>query len=97
MALVLRPFETAVGGVIEYGHGKGLMRNRWRTGDKEEETLSRTSPRAVAEEQHLPMQRTLTTSVVICAYTEDRWPLLLRSVSSVQNQSRRADGYDRLR
>jgi GT2 family glycosyltransferase len=26
-------------------------------------------------------------SVVICAYTEDRWPLLLRSVASVQAQS----------
>lgn len=30
----------------------------------------------------------LTVSVVICAYTEERWPLLVRSVSSVQRQSR---------
>ena len=30
----------------------------------------------------------LTVSVVICAYTEDRWPLLLRSVDSVQRQHR---------
>jgi glycosyltransferase involved in cell wall biosynthesis len=33
-------------------------------------------------------QADLTVSVVICAYTEDRWPLLLRSVASVQDQSR---------
>jgi len=33
-------------------------------------------------------QLALTVSVVICAYTEDRWPLLLRSVASVQNQGR---------
>ena len=31
-------------------------------------------------------QMALTVSVVICAYTEDRWPLLLRSVASVQRQ-----------
>ena len=30
----------------------------------------------------------LTVSVVICAYTEDRWPLLQQSVASVQRQSR---------
>ena len=30
----------------------------------------------------------LTVSVVICAYTEDRWELLLQSVASVQHQSR---------
>lgn len=30
----------------------------------------------------------LTVSVVICAYTEERWPLLLRSVDSVREQSR---------
>jgi glucosyl-dolichyl phosphate glucuronosyltransferase len=30
----------------------------------------------------------LTVSVVICAYTEDRWPLLLRSVASAQDQRR---------
>ena len=30
----------------------------------------------------------LTVSVVICAYTEDRWSLLLQSVASVQEQSR---------
>ena len=30
----------------------------------------------------------LTVSVVICAYTDDRWPLLERSVSSVQCQGR---------
>ena len=30
----------------------------------------------------------LTVSVVICAYTEDRWPLLQRSVASVQHQRR---------
>jgi glucosyl-dolichyl phosphate glucuronosyltransferase len=42
-----------------------------------------------AEEPHrLPTKRVSSTvSVVICAYTEDRWPLLLRSVSSVQHQS----------
>ncbi len=40
------------------------------------------------EPQRLAMNRApLTVSVVICAYTEDRWPLLLRSVSSVQHQS----------
>jgi len=33
-------------------------------------------------------QVNLTVSVVICAYTEDRWPLLLRSVTSVQHQNR---------
>ena len=33
-------------------------------------------------------QVNLTVSVVICAYTEDRWPLLLRSVASVQHQNR---------
>ena len=33
-------------------------------------------------------QLNLTVSVVICAYTEDRWPLLLRSVASVQHQNR---------
>lgn len=31
---------------------------------------------------------TLTTSVIICAYTEDRWNDLLAAVASVQNQSR---------
>lgn len=37
--------------------------------------------------QQVSMQRTaLTVSVVICAYTEDRWPLLERSVASVQQQ-----------
>ena len=41
------------------------------------------------EPQMLPMDRaSLTVSVVICAYTEDRWSLLLRSVSSVQHQNR---------
>ena len=30
----------------------------------------------------------LTASVIICTYTEERWPLLLRSVASVQDQSR---------
>lgn len=40
------------------------------------------------EPNWLPTGRaSLTVSVVICAYTEDRWPLLLRSVSSVQRQS----------
>ncbi len=33
-------------------------------------------------------QGVLTVSVVICAYTEDRWPLLVRSVASVHDQSR---------
>ena len=33
-------------------------------------------------------QEAWTVSVVICAYTEDRWSLLLRSVASVQAQSR---------
>lgn len=44
----------------------------------------------VAEEPHQPpAERSfLTTSVVICAYTEARWPLLLRCVSSVRHQSR---------
>ncbi len=44
----------------------------------------------VAGEPRPLMEQTfLTVSVVICAYTEDRWPLLLRSVSSVQCQSRK--------
>jgi cellulose synthase/poly-beta-1,6-N-acetylglucosamine synthase-like glycosyltransferase len=30
----------------------------------------------------------VTVSVVICAYTEERWPLLVRSLESVQNQER---------
>jgi glucosyl-dolichyl phosphate glucuronosyltransferase len=30
----------------------------------------------------------MTVSVVICAYTEERWPLLIRSVSSVQSQGK---------
>ncbi len=40
--------------------------------------------------QELSTERTtpLTVSVVICAYTEDRWPLLQRSVASVQHQRR---------
>lgn len=39
--------------------------------------------------QPLSLERTsLSVSVVICAYTEDRWPLLQRSVSSVQHQRR---------
>ena len=38
----------------------------------------------------LPTEQTaLTVSVVICAYTEDRWQLLVRSVSSVQHQNRK--------
>jgi glucosyl-dolichyl phosphate glucuronosyltransferase len=42
-----------------------------------------------AQPQSPPMDRTsLTVSVVICAYTEDRWPLLQRSVLSVQHQRR---------
>ena len=45
------------------------------------------TPAFSEEPQHLPTVRVpLTVSVVICAYTEDRWPLLLRSVSSVQHQ-----------
>ncbi len=47
------------------------------------------SQSAAEEPRRLPMDRTpLTVSVVICAYTEDRWPLLLHSVASVQQQSR---------
>ena len=44
----------------------------------------------VGEEHHrVPTARMpLTVSVVICAYTEDRWPLLQQSVASVQRQSR---------
>ncbi len=30
----------------------------------------------------------LTASVVICAYTEDRWALLVKSLESVLNQKR---------
>ncbi len=42
-----------------------------------------------AEPQQPSTERTpLTVSVVICAYTEDRWPLLQRSVASVQHQRR---------
>ena len=41
------------------------------------------------EPDRRPTERmALAVSVVICAYTEDRWPLLLRSVASVQHQSR---------
>ncbi len=44
---------------------------------------------AAREAADQPDQRTsLTVSVVICAYTEDRWSLLLRSVASVQEQAR---------
>jgi glucosyl-dolichyl phosphate glucuronosyltransferase len=44
----------------------------------------------VVEEPHRPPaeQVDLTVSVVICAYTEERWPLLLRSAASVQHQNR---------
>jgi glycosyltransferase involved in cell wall biosynthesis len=45
-------------------------------------------PLTVTEPHRLPTERMpLTVSVVICAYTEDRWPLLLHSVESVQRQS----------
>jgi GT2 family glycosyltransferase len=33
------------------------------------------------------MNRKLTISVIICAYTEDRWGLMLQSVASVQQQT----------
>jgi len=33
------------------------------------------------------MSRKLTVSVIICAYTEDRWELMLQSVASVQEQT----------
>src|SRR5580700_5018202 len=43
----------------------------------------------VVEEPRPPEEQVdLTVSVVICAYTEERWPLLLRSVVSVQHQNR---------
>jgi glycosyltransferase involved in cell wall biosynthesis len=44
----------------------------------------------VFEEPHgLPVKQVdVPVSVVICAYKEERWPLLLRSVASVQHQSR---------
>ena len=61
--------------------------------------LSMPPSSAFSEEpQRLTMDRApLTVSVVICAYTEDRWPLLLRSVSSVQHQSRAPGRDHRLR
>jgi GT2 family glycosyltransferase len=37
------------------------------------------------------MDAPLTTSVVICAYTEDRWPELVEAVASVRAQTHRAD------
>ena len=46
------------------------------------------SPIVAEEPDQLPTEPALTVSVVICAYTEDRWPLLLRSVSSVEHQTR---------
>jgi glucosyl-dolichyl phosphate glucuronosyltransferase len=45
-------------------------------------------PRTPSEQPQSPsIERTsLSVSVIICAYTEDRWALLQRSVSSVQHQ-----------
>ena len=46
-------------------------------------------PSPLSKSHRMPAElMPLTVSVVICAYTEDRWPLLVRSVSSVQHQSR---------
>lgn len=56
---------------------------------KEGKALSVLRSSTVTEDTHRPRERTsLTASVVVCAYTEDRWPLLLRSVSSLHGQSR---------
>jgi len=56
---------------------------------KEDEALSTMRRPARVGEVELPAGGTeLTVSVVICAYTEERWSLLMRSVSSVQSQSR---------
>ena len=37
--------------------------------------------------QPVSLDRKLTISVIICAYTEDRWELMLQSVASVQEQT----------
>jgi glucosyl-dolichyl phosphate glucuronosyltransferase len=52
-------------------------------------TVVTPPPLTVGEPHRLPTeQASLTVSVIICAYTEDRWPLLLQSVASVQQQCR---------
>ena len=49
-----------------------------------------SAPRTPAERTGscLKGRRAWTCSVVICAYTEERWSLLLRSVASAQEQTR---------
>ena len=52
-------------------------------------TVVTPPPLTVGEPHRLQTeQASLTVSVIICAYTEDRWPLLLQSVASVQQQCR---------
>ena len=51
--------------------------------------VMRSSPSVAEEDHRMATERMpMTVSVVICAYTEDRWSLLLQSVASVQCQSR---------